>query len=273
MTDQAVVSGKEKADFEENGFHIKRAALTEAEVNLYRAAMGRLFQTQADHPYAASLTSCDIPVEQRDPNNPRALWNGFDLPLFDDLFYDLIFHPNIALTMDALIGPDINFYETCFVTKFPGFPGTFRDWHQDSNYFDPQTNDRNCAVIIYLDPMDAHSGATCLVPGSHKLGALPHITPGEDLSSTHTEVINKRQYDDRGITFDFAPGDALFFLARVIHKAGGNQTHLSRTGLIYNYLRRDCLDLGKKNRSIANSIPVVRNGRLYLPIVTRRSEV
>lgn len=265
MTSDRMVTAEEKAAFEENGFHVLRGALTLDEVEHYRDAMRRLFQAPSDHPYASSLTSCDLPPDQCDLANPRAYWNGFDLPLFDDRFYDLIFHPKIALTMDALIGPDINFYETCFVTKFPRFPGSFRDWHQDSDYFDPQTNDRNAAAILYLDDMDADSGATGVVPGSHKLGPLPHVTPGEELSSTHTEVADKRRYDAQSTTFSFKAGDVLFFLARVLHKAGGNRTDTSRTGLIYNYLRKDCLDLGKKNRSIANSVPVVRNGRIYMP--------
>lgn len=260
-----MVTGEEKSAFEENGYHIVRGALTVAEVENLRDAMERLFQTPADHPYSASLTEANIPEGEREPLNPRALWNGFDLPLFDDRFYDIIFHPRIALTLDALIGPDINFYETCFVTKPPRFPATFRDWHQDSAYFDPQTNDRNCAVILYLDAMDAETGATRLVPGSHKLGALPHAIPAENVSSKHLEVVDKQLYEERGTNFSFAPGDALFFLARVVHKAGGNSSNQSRTGLIYNYTRKDTLDLGKKNRSICNGIPVVRNGRIHIP--------
>lgn len=265
LTSDQKVTAAEKAAFEENGYHVLRQALTPEELETYRDAMRQLFLVPADHPYASRLTSADIPPEKRDAANPRALWNGFDLPLFDDRFYYLIFHPKIALTMDALIGPDINFYETCFVTKTPHFPGTYRDWHQDSAYFDPQTNDRNCAVVIYLDDMDANSGATGVVPGSHKRGTLPHVTPAEDFSSKHLEVADKRVYDAQGLTFDFKAGDALFFLARTLHKAGGNTTDTSRTGIIYNYARKDCLDLGPKNRSIANGIPVVRNGRLYLP--------
>lgn len=265
MNEETLVSPAEKAAFEENGYHVLRSALTPKEVAHYRDAMAQLFQVPADHPYASRLYTCAIPEEARDALNPRAIWNGFDLPLFDDRFYDLIFHPKIALTMDALIGPDINFYETCFVTKPPRFPGHFRDWHQDSAYFDPQTNDRNAAVVIYLDEMDASSGATGVVPGSHKLGPLPHTTPTEDLSSKHLEVVDKRKYDAQSATFHFQPGDALFFLARALHKAGQNHTNVSRTGLIYNYVRKDNLDLGEKNRSIANSIPVTRNGRLYLP--------
>ncbi len=260
-----MVTPEEKQAFEEYGYHIVRGALTPTEIENLRDAMRLLFQTPADHPYSSSLTPSSIPEAECDPQNPRALWNGFDLPLFDDRFYDLIFHPRIALTLDALIGPDINFYETCFVCKPPRFPAHFRDWHQDSSYFDPQTNDRNCAVILYLDSMDGETGATRLVPGSHKQGTLPHATPSESVSSKHLEIVDKHLYEKLGTNFTFAPGDALFFLARVVHKAGGNSSATSRTGLIYNYTRKDTLDLGTKNRSIGNGIPVVRNGRVYVP--------
>ena len=260
-----MITHSEKIAFEEKGFHVLRGALTPAEVENYREAMRCLYQTPETHPYAKRLRPCPDPAIQTTPDNPRALWNGFDLPLFDDRFYDLIFHPKIALTMDALIGPDLNFFETCFVTKLPRLPGTFRDWHQDSVYYDPQTDDRNCAVAVYLDEMEADSGATGVVPGSHKRGAIPHIAPTESLSSKDLEVENKRDYDAAGIFHHFHPGDALFFLARTVHKAGGNNTDTSRTALIYNYVGKNTLDLGEKNRSVANGIPVTRNGSLYAP--------
>jgi ectoine hydroxylase-related dioxygenase (phytanoyl-CoA dioxygenase family) len=157
----------------------------------------------------------------------------------------------------------VNFYETCFVTKLPRFPGNYRDWHQDSAYFDPQSNDRNAAVIVYLHDMDEESGATGVIPGSHKLGPLPHVTPSEAVSSTHQEVADKRRYDSSAVYVRAKAGDALFFLARVLHKAGGNSTDQARTGIIYNYTRKDTLDLANKNRSMANGVPVTRNGRIY----------
>jgi len=260
-----MITTAEKNAFEENGFHVLRGALTADEVANYRDAMQKLCQTAPAHPYANQLRSCPLDEVRTTPDNPRAIWNGFDLPLFDDRFYDIIFHPNIALTMDALIGPDINFFETCFVTKLPYMPGTFRDWHQDSVYYDPQTNDRNCAVAVYLDEMSLESGATGVVPGSHKRGPIPHLSPTESLTSKDLEVENKRDYDAAGVFHHFQPGDALFFLARTVHKAGGNQTDTPRTALIYNYVRWDTLDLGEKNRSTANGTPVTRNGRIYKP--------
>ena len=260
-----MITPDEKNAFENNGYHVLRGALTAAEVENYRDALQKLYRIPETHPYASRLRSCPVTDVRPTPDNPRALWNGFDLPLFDDRLYDLIFHPNIALTMDALIGPDINFFETCFVTKLPYMPATFRDWHQDSVYYDPQTNDRNCAVALYLDEMDTESGATGVVPGSHRRGPIPHISPTESLTSSDLEVVNKRDYDTAGVFHHFQPGDALFFLARTVHKAGGNNTDTSRTALIYNFVRKDTLDLGERNHSVANSIPVTRSGRIYTP--------
>jgi hypothetical protein len=257
------VTAEEKAAFEERGYHILRGALSPPEVARYREALGSLLLTPADHPYARLLATTEL--SPCPPDNPRGIWAGFDLPLFDERFYEIAFHPALALTMDALIGPDINLYETSFVSKIPGFPGTYRDWHQDSDYFDPQANDRNAAVILYLDAMDRETGATWVVPGSHRLGALPHVLPTEALSSRAREVAGKERYEGQGVTFQFQPGDCLFFLARLIHRAGGNRSGETRSNLIYNYVRKDNLDLKEPPRYVGAGTPVVRAGRLYLP--------
>jgi ectoine hydroxylase-related dioxygenase (phytanoyl-CoA dioxygenase family) len=147
----------------------------------------------------------------------------------------------------------------------PGFPGNFRDWHQDSEYSDPQSNDRHVTVIVYLDDMDGESGATWVVPGTHRLGPLPHVTPKESLTSAAREVDDKERYAPRGISFDFKAGDALVFLVRLIHKSGPNLSDSSRWSVALNYARRDTLDLRKINHFVGAYLPIVRGGRLYVP--------
>ncbi len=257
------INAAEKATFEERGYAVLRNALTPEEGADYRDAMQRLLRTPADHPYADRLLIADLPNAPAD--NPRGIWAGFDLPLFDDRFYDLAFHPKIALAVDALIGPDLNLYETSCIAKVPGFPGNFRDWHQDSEYSDPQTNDRNVTVILCLDDMDGQSGATWVVPGSHQSGPLAHVKPMETVSSGAREVADKARFDAQGHSFDFRAGDALIFLVRLVHKSGPNQANTSRWSLAYNYVRKDNLDLGRINRYVGAGVPVTRNGRIYVP--------
>ncbi|HZT41573.1 MAG TPA: phytanoyl-CoA dioxygenase family protein [Chthonomonadaceae bacterium] len=264
MVTQTILEAEKKA-FEERGYHVLPQALTPEEVAAYRNAVLRILRLPADHPYSSSLLKAGLAHTPSPPENPQGIWAGFDLPLFDDGFYDLAFHPRIALAVDGLIGPDINLYETSFIAKVPHFPGTFRDWHQDSEYSDPQSNDRNVTVILCLDDMDGQSGATWVVPGSHKYGPLPHVAPSETVSSKAREVADKERFHAPGHSFCFQAGDALIFLARLVHKSGPNATERSRLSLAYNYVRKDNLDLQNKHRYIGMGTPIVRNGRIYSP--------
>lgn len=257
------ITPAQKAAFEEKGFHLLRGALSAADVARYREAMARMLQTPAEHPYARHLLTAAI--DPAPPDNPRAVWAAFDLPLFDDAFWDLAYHPTIALAVDALIGPDINLFETSCIAKVPGFTGSFRDWHQDSEYSDPQSNDRHVTVIVYLDEMAGDSGATWVAPGTHRSGPLPHVSPQESLSSNAREVADKRRYDAEGISFAFAPGDVLIFLVRLVHKSGPNASGRSRWSVALNYTRRDTLDLGQTNRYVGGYLPITRGGRLFVP--------
>lgn len=259
--DTSWVTPEEKVAFEDNGFHILHGALSPEEVTECRATLGDVLLLPESHPYAGRLATTGITPAPTD--NPRAVWAGFDLQLFDDLFWDIAFHPRIALTVDGLIGPDINLFETSCVTKMAGFPANFRDWHQDSEYSDPQSNDRHVTVIVFLDDMDGNSGATWVVPGTHKLGPLPHIHPQEKLTSAALEVADKHLYAPEGTSFSFKAGDALIFLVRVIHKSGPNLSDSSRWSIALNYSRRDTQDLGKINHFVGAYLPVVRNGQLY----------
>lgn len=262
-TESALVTLDEQEAFEQNGYHVLRGALSSEDIRLYRTAMAEMLLTPADHPYASRLAATEITPAP--PDNPRAVWARFDLLLFDDIFWELAYHPKVALAVDALIGPDINLYETSCISKMPGFPANFRDWHQDSEYSDPQSNDRHVTVILFLDDMDGHSGATWVVPGSHKHGPLPHRLPDESVSSAAMEVADKHLYAPDGISFDFKAGDALIFLVRLVHKSGPNESESSRWSLAYNYTRRDTLDLGKINRFSGAYLPIVRDGKLYHP--------
>jgi phytanoyl-CoA hydroxylase len=259
-----MITQEEKQQFEANGYHVLREALTPEEVAIARQALIAALRLPESHPYASVLAPTGLPLDNP-PDNPRGLWAGFDLPLFDERFYDLAFHPKVALTVDALIGPDINLYETSFVSKNPGFPGDYRDWHQDSEYADPQTNDRNVTVILCLNPMDGESGATWVVPGSHKRGPLPHVVPTETQTSGAKEVADKRRFDAEGLSFDFQAGDALIFLDRLVHKSGANRSNRLQLSLAYNYVRKDNFTLGRINRYIGAATPIVRSSEVYAP--------
>src|ERR1051325_4390938 len=105
-TGEGWVTSEAKEEFERRGYHVLRNALSPEEVATYRNALARILLLPPTHPYFSSLAKSGLPQDLCPPDNPHGLWAGFDLPLFADCFYDLIFHPRIALAVDALIGPD-----------------------------------------------------------------------------------------------------------------------------------------------------------------------
>jgi len=265
LTRDDVISPAEREAFEENGFHLIRGALTPDEVKVYRDALVGVLQCKEGHPYDNRLMKASIPSAPPTALNPRNIWAGFDLPLFGEVFYEFAFHPKITLSVSGLIGPDVNLYETSCVAKVPGFPGNYRDWHQDTEYSDPQSNDYNVTVITYLDDMDGNSGVTGVVPGTHKLGPLPHVLPKEVYTSNAREVADKEQYEARAVYQEVKAGDTLVFLGRLVHKSAPNNSDTDRLSLAYNYVRKDTFDLGEINRYVGAGTPVVRDGKLYRP--------
>jgi len=265
LTANDLITPAQRETFLKDGFHIIRGSLTSEEVERYRAALIKLMQTPVDHPYANRLLSAEIPGVEPTEINPYNRWAAFDLPLFDDVFYEFIFHPTITLSVAGLIGPDVNLYETSAVAKVPGFPGNYRDWHQDSEYSDPQTNEFNVTVITYLDEMDGKSGVTGVVPGTHRSGPIPHVIPQEKHSSGAREVEDKAKYEASAVYPTVQPGDTMVFFGRLVHKSAPNESNSDRLSIAYNYVRSDTLDLKEINRYVGANTPVVRNGRLYRP--------
>src|SRR5262245_21266946 len=86
-TQERIVTPEGKEAFESDGFFVLRGALTPEEVARYRDALARVLRTPEDHTHASRLLTMGLSAEQCPPDNPRGVWAGFDLPLFDDGFY------------------------------------------------------------------------------------------------------------------------------------------------------------------------------------------
>lgn len=262
-TAERALSEDEVSAFQRDGYYHLKGALTPDEILVYKEALKGVLKTTEDHPYAKRLLKASVPGAPPTEANPHGMWAGFDLPLFDDVFFDFAFHPKIVTTVAALIGPDVNLFETSFVSKVPGFPGNYRDWHQDSEYSDPQSNESLVTVITYLDDQDGQSGGTWVAPGTHKLGPIPHQMPTEEFSSNAREVAEKARYDEIGFCPNYKAGDTLIFRARLVHKSGPNASAADRMSLAYNYCRADTVDEGQINYYIGASTPVTRAGKVY----------
>ena len=80
--------------------------------------------------------------------------------------------PEVLDAVEDLIGPDIRLFHLTVWPKDAG-SGAYVSWHQDATYF---ALEPACHVTAWVALTDAPVEAGCMevVPGSHKLGQLPH---------------------------------------------------------------------------------------------------
>jgi phytanoyl-CoA hydroxylase len=104
-----------------------------------------------------------------------------DIIFLHEAFASVLREPRVVALLTALLGPSVELYDTKFINKplramgFSSFA-----WHQDFAFY-PHTNHDLLAFAIHLDDEDERSGPVRLLPGSHRLGPLPHCQDGQFL--------------------------------------------------------------------------------------------
>lgn len=251
-----VLSPDEKRSFDRDGFLLCRGFFPPGQVRAWREEMAALVQSAPTHP-RKDLFTCNPapPSAPTDPENPHRVWRIMDLPLLGDTWFKLVCDPRIVGVMSDLLGPDINFHNGKAILKPPHFRPKDWGWHQDWPY-ERHTEPHLAAAITYLHDMEPGAGATEVLPGTHAQGEWEHVG-GADLHSIPEDRIGP---EARPVAVN--AGDVLFIHVLVVHRAGINDSALSRCGVINEYKTAATRDLWG-NRLAFAELPLVRNGRPF----------
>ncbi len=132
--------------------------------------------------------------------------------------------------LEQLLGPDLVFVYTQFVTKFPdeGRSKTVFPWHQDNGYAEVGTAD-NITVWVALDDVDENNGCVYVMPGSHQHGLLPHTRPNSE--SWHLDV----PVAGDGVPAILKAGEAVAFTGLTLHRSLQNRSAAPRRGFFMHY--------------------------------------
>jgi hypothetical protein len=251
-----VATAEQKRFFEENGYLLCKGFFSPEAVRRWREEMAALVYDPSQHP-RKDLFTCDPAPDGTpiDPANPHRVWRIMDLPLLGDTWFDLVCNPRIVGMMSDLLGPDINFHNGKAILKPPHFRPENWGWHQDWPY-ERHTEPDLAAAIVYLHDMDAGEGATEIVPGSHKSGEWEHVDADGLLS------IPEGRIGPEAMPVPVRAGDALFIHVLVVHRAGPNDSAISRCGVINEYKTAATRELWG-NRLAFAEMPLARHGRIY----------
>jgi ectoine hydroxylase-related dioxygenase (phytanoyl-CoA dioxygenase family) len=117
--------------------------------------------------------------------------------------------------------------------KPPG--GVEKPYHQDSPYF-PIEPMSLVTCWIALDNVTIENGCLWVVPGSHRLGPLPHserwmVGDREDMRVPETEFNRNEE-----VPITLTPGSCSFHHSLILHMSHPNKTQTARRGLAFHYM-------------------------------------
>jgi len=199
--------------YEANGYLVLPQTLAGAELTAIRDAADRAEAVwRADTSRAggrsAVLEQVQAPIE------------------YDDALLELLWQPTVLPIVRQLLGNDVQMIDNDFFITPPHTPKTHAGWHHDvgmRGVYHPLST-LMIKVFYLLSDVDAHSGGTAMIPGSHRFGPDISLPTGGDPGAAPGAV----QMTGKA-------GDAYLFNGRVYHAAVNNNSDRPRRVLIYNY--------------------------------------
>ena len=152
----------------------------------------------------------------------------------------------------TLLGPELQTISTNVFNKPPGVDGR-HPLHQDLRYFALRPSDGMVGTWTAIAPVNRANGCLAVIPGSHRLGYLPHEEPDWEFLNQGFVGVADVNVEER-VHVDMEPGDTLLFHPLLIHGSGRNRSAGCRRAISVHYASRSCRrPEGKRKRA-----PVIR---------------
>jgi phytanoyl-CoA hydroxylase len=135
--------------------------------------------------------------------------------------------------VECLLGPDIKLYSSQAFMKPPG--GVEKPYHQDSPYFTIEPMSLTTCWIA-LDDVTLENGCLWVVPGSHRLGPLPHSEKWEIGDRVDMRIPETAFDRNLEVPITLRAGSCSFHHSLLLHMSHPNQTPHPRRGLAFHYM-------------------------------------
>jgi non-haem Fe2+, alpha-ketoglutarate-dependent halogenase len=212
------LSGEQVARYHADGFVCPVSALSPTEVRDCRARLEAFEASQGQ-----SLG--------RLPGQFRAKTHWL-FPWLDGI----VRHPAVLAAVEDLIGPDLLVYHLTMWIKEPG-DDAFVSWHQDGTYFGLDPADQHVTAWVALTDSLPETGCVMALPGSHRLGQLPHTThrvAGNLLSNGQQAVAEVDAA--RAVPLVVRAGEFSLHHTHLLHSSAPNRGRDRRIGIGVSYI-------------------------------------
>lgn len=145
-----------------------------------------------------------------------------DLQLYSEPWNRATQQDRLADALADLLGPNVEFHHTTLHAKPPETGHPF-PMHQD-NAFYGHTDGRYIDVLVHLDDTNAQNGEIRFLDGSHKLGALEHVTKMANGEGCSPHLPTDRWKLETTVPVPARRGDCVLFNIYTIHGSYINRT-------------------------------------------------
>ncbi len=154
-----------------------------------------------------------------------------DLPSYSEEFFRAVTHDKLVGAVADLLGTSVEYHHTVLHAKGPEM-GTPFPMHQDHPFY-AHEGPGYIDALLHIDDATEANGCLKFLPGSHKLGPLPHIGRVDSKDTRpHLPVDQYRLADASPVPAN--AGDVVFMSYLTIHGSDPNRTdnwrRLVRTG-------------------------------------------
>lgn len=266
-TAQKSITQEQQDQFENEGYIILPKVLMQDVVQGARQSVQELVDREADKLVEQGLIS-DLLKDEPFETRWLQLFEG-KLDQAPDSFrselhlaglYSVFFDAKVLDVVESFLGSEIRLYPNYTVrAKIPDHPKAVVLWHQDGGYTAVNSPEsaghavdemRMINVWSPLVPANRQNGCMQFVPGTHKLGVVPHEKHKYYLQIAD-EYLKPREKDAVDIELD--PGDIVLFSNLLFHRGLPNHTKAVRWSMDWRYQDATQDTLRKEKGHIARS--------------------
>ena len=135
--------------------------------------------------------------------------------------------------VEAILGPNIETYNSGQVLVKEPVGGHPKHLHQDSAYFEHKFLGP-VGVLTYCVDTSVARGALHVIPGSHRLGQLDHVD-----TFSHLGLDEDEWPWEAALPIEGQAGDSIFFNVKTIHGSKPNFTDVPRPAFVHRFRRPD----------------------------------
>ncbi len=149
-----------------------------------------------------------------------------DLHRYSRSWCDAVTHPRLTGAIADLIGPSVELHHTTLHAK-PAETGHPFPMHQDWAFYKHEDG-RYVDCLVHLDDTNDFNGCIRFLDGSHKNGALEHVTENPDGSSCTPHLPTDDWDLEDTVPVPAKRGDVVVFSIHTIHGSRINQSDKMR---------------------------------------------